>query len=100
MDAAAKHQRPLQGLSAWIITTGAAGMDTQTRGVADALGLAYEMKPIAPRGLYKLLAPWGPVAPGERFGQLRKTSNIKFLDAVHYTHTVMRRLTQADQVQQ
>jgi mitochondrial fission protein ELM1 len=69
MDAVAKHQRPLQGLSAWIITTGAAGMDTQTRGVADALGLAYEMKPIAPRGLYKLLAPWGPVAPGERFGE-------------------------------
>jgi mitochondrial fission protein ELM1 len=69
MDAVAKHQRPLQGLSAWIITTGAAGMDTQTRGVADALGLAYEMKPIAPRGLYKLLAPWGPVAPGERIGE-------------------------------
>src|SRR5262245_20657186 len=68
MDAAARNQRPLQGLSAWIITTGAAGMDTQTRGVADALGLAYEMKPIAPRGLYKLLAPWGPVSPGERFG--------------------------------
>src|SRR5688572_6083010 len=69
MDAVAKHQRPLQGLSAWIITTGAAGMDTQTRGVADALGVAYEMKPIAPRGLYKLLAPWGPVAPGERIGE-------------------------------
>jgi mitochondrial fission protein ELM1 len=69
MDAVAKHQRPLQGLSAWIITTGAAGMDTQTRGVADALGLAYEMKPIAPRGLYKLLAPWGPVTPSERIGE-------------------------------
>lgn len=68
MDAAAKQQRPLQGLSAWIITTGAAGMDAQTRGVADALGLAYEMKPIAPKGLFKLLAPWGPVAPSERFG--------------------------------
>lgn len=68
MDAAAKHQRPLQGLSAWIITTGAAGMDAQTRGVADALGLLYEMKPIAPKGLFKLLAPWGPVAPSERFG--------------------------------
>lgn len=69
MDAVAKHQRPLQGLSAWIITTGAAGMDTQTRGVAEALGLAYEMKPIAPRGLYKLFAPWGPVAPSERIGE-------------------------------
>ena len=67
MDAAAKYQRPLQGLSAWIITTGAAGMDVQTRGVADALGLRYDMKPIAPKGLFKLLAPWGPVAPSERF---------------------------------
>jgi mitochondrial fission protein ELM1 len=68
MDADAQHQRPLQGRSAWIITTGAAGMDAQTRGVADALGLVYAMKPIAPKGIFKLLAPWGPVAPSEHFG--------------------------------
>ena len=62
-----KHQRPLAGRSAWIITTGAAGMDTQTRGVADALGLAYEMKPWRRSGIFKLLAPWGPVAPARAF---------------------------------
>jgi mitochondrial fission protein ELM1 len=61
--------RPLAGRSAWIITTGLAGMDVQTRGVADALGLQYEMKHVAPKGIFKLLAPWGPVAPSERFGK-------------------------------
>ena len=61
--------RPLAGRSAWIITTGLAGMDVQTRGVADALGLRYEMKRVTPKGIFKLLAPWGPVAPSERFGK-------------------------------
>ena len=44
MAAPGRDQRPLAGRSAWIFTTGAAGMDAQTRGVADALGLDYEMK--------------------------------------------------------
>jgi mitochondrial fission protein ELM1 len=69
MEASVTSTRPLAGLSAWIFTTGAAGMDVQTRGVADALGLAYVMKPIAPKGIYRLMAPWGPVAPAERFGE-------------------------------
>ncbi len=43
------RSRPLAGRSAWIITTGIAGMDMQTRGVAEALGLRYEMKPSRPR---------------------------------------------------
>ena len=60
--------RPLAGATAWIITDGKAGMDAQARGVADALRLAYEMKQVAPSGIWKLAAPWGPVAPGERFG--------------------------------
>ncbi len=68
MHATADQFRPLAGLRAWLLTNGAAGMDTQTRGLADALGLSYEMKPIAPRGLYKVLAPWAPVSPNERFG--------------------------------
>lgn len=63
------NDRPLAGRSAWIFTTGAAGMDTQTRGVADALGLDYIMQKVAPKGICKLLAPWGPVSPAERFGQ-------------------------------
>ena len=58
----------LAGATGWIITDGKAGMDVQARGVADALGLDYEMKHVVPRGLWKLAAPWGPVAPAERFG--------------------------------
>ena len=68
MNATAREPRPLEGKRTWIITTGAAGMDAQTRGLADALGLDYEMKPIAPRGFFRLMSPWGPVAPAERFG--------------------------------
>lgn len=49
-------------------------MNVQACGVADALGLQYERKTVAPQGLWRLAAPWGPVAPGERFG----TSASKF----------------------
>lgn len=59
---------PLAGARAWIITDGKAGMDVQARGVADALGLSYEMKQVSPSGLWRVVAPWGPVAPAERFG--------------------------------
>jgi mitochondrial fission protein ELM1 len=69
MASTGNDKRPLAGRSAWIFTTGAAGMDTQTRGVADALGLDYVMQKVAPNGVFKLLAPWGPVSPAERFGQ-------------------------------
>lgn len=61
--------RPLAGARAWIITDGKMGMDVQAKGVADALGLAYEMKRIEPRGLSRIVAPWGPVARRERFGE-------------------------------
>lgn len=44
-------------------------MDVQARGVADALGLAYEMKRVDPKGIHKLLSPWGPVARSERPGE-------------------------------
>ena len=60
--------RPLAGLPGWVITDGKAGMDVQARGVADALGLAYEVKHVDPRGLWKAAAPWGPVQPADRFG--------------------------------
>ncbi len=61
--------RSLSGLRAWLITPGLVGMDVQTQGVAEALGLDYEMKRVDPKGLWRLASPWGPVAPAERFGQ-------------------------------
>lgn len=60
--------RPLSGAKAWIITDGKAGMVVQARGVADALGLDYEMKEVHPTGIFRVLAPWGPVNPAEKLG--------------------------------
>jgi len=57
-----------QPMSCWIITDGKVGMDVQVRGVADALGVDYEMKRVSPHGIFAALAPWGPVTPLERFG--------------------------------
>jgi mitochondrial fission protein ELM1 len=65
-DAAA--ERPLAGLGGWVVTDGKAGMDTQAVGLAEALGLAYRLEHVAPRGLYRVAAPWGPVARSERVG--------------------------------
>lgn len=63
------HPRPLAGARAWIITDGKVGMDVQAKGVAEALGLAYEMKKVSPSGIWQVLAPWGPVGPREKFGK-------------------------------
>jgi mitochondrial fission protein ELM1 len=68
-EAKGSEQRPLKGSKAWLITTGAAGMDVQVEGLALALGLDYELKHVHPKGLWKLAAPWIPVAPSERFGE-------------------------------
>jgi mitochondrial fission protein ELM1 len=65
----AKAERPLKGRSAWLITDGKIGMDVQVRGVADAVGLNYAFKTVAPRQPFRSLSPWGPVDPRERFGQ-------------------------------
>src|SRR5689334_6088397 len=64
-----QRARLLAGARAWLISSGAAGMDVQTRGVAQALGLDYEMKRVEPKGLWRFAAPWGPVSPSERFGE-------------------------------
>jgi mitochondrial fission protein ELM1 len=64
-----------EGLSAvagrcgWVISDGNQGHETQARGVFDAMGLVYEVKRVDPRGLWKALAPWGPVSPAERLGR-------------------------------
>jgi hypothetical protein len=60
--------RPLAGARGWIISDGKAGHEALCLGVAAALGLSVEIKRVTPSGLWKALAPWGPVAPGERFG--------------------------------
>ena len=59
----------MAGARAWIISDGKAGHEALCLGVAEALGLAAEVKRIHPSGLWKALAPWGPVSPRERFGR-------------------------------
>lgn len=65
---AAGGERPLAGATAWLITDGKTGLDVQVRGVADALGLAYELKHVQPKGFWKLAGSLGLVSPMERFG--------------------------------
>lgn len=52
--------RPLAGRRAWLVTDGKAGHEAQAEGVAVALGVDYEWRRVAPRGIAKVLAPWGP----------------------------------------
>jgi len=59
---------PCVALRGWIITDGKIGMDVQCRGVADALGLDYEVKHVTPSGMRGLLAPWSWPSPRERLG--------------------------------
>jgi mitochondrial fission protein ELM1 len=58
----------VRGRSGWIVSDGKAGNDAQTRGVFDAMGLQYEIKRVDPAGIFRVLSPWGPVSPAERFG--------------------------------
>ena len=49
-----------------VISDGLAGHDAQTIGIAEALGLTPDIRRVAPRGLYALLAPFGPPDPRDR----------------------------------
>ncbi|HWK33702.1 MAG TPA: mitochondrial fission ELM1 family protein [Hyphomicrobium sp.] len=60
----------LTGSTCWIFSDGKAGNDAQTLGVANALGLAVELKSVAPHGVHRLLSPWIGVASRERFGEV------------------------------
>lgn len=59
--AATGSARPLAGRTAWLVTDGKAGHEAQAEGVAVALGVAYDWVRVSPRGVARLLAPWGPV---------------------------------------
>jgi uncharacterized protein len=44
--------------SCWILTDGRTGTENNARGLAEALGLAYEVKPVSLRQPWKTLSPW------------------------------------------
>src|SRR5262245_1599640 len=56
------------GRRGWIISDGKRGNEVQSGGVLEALGLVCETKLVEPKGLWRLLSPWGPVSPSEHFG--------------------------------
>jgi len=50
----------------WVLSDGKAGDETQTLGIAEALGLAAQKRLIAPRRLYAALMPYGPIDPRDK----------------------------------
>ncbi len=48
-----------------IFSDGRAGHASQTLGLAEAMGLTPDLRPIAPRGVFAALAPFGPSDPRE-----------------------------------
>lgn len=49
----------------WVLTDGKAGDEVQCLGVAEELGLAPQIRRVAPRAPFVWLMPWGPVDPRE-----------------------------------
>jgi hypothetical protein len=55
----------LRDVTAWVLTDGKAGDEVQCLGVAEALGLAPEIRRVAPRAPFAWAMPRGPVDPRE-----------------------------------
>jgi uncharacterized protein len=64
-----RAMRPLAGRRGWLITDDKTGMLVQARGVAEALGLDWIAKQVAPAGLWRLAAPYGPPDPRDGLGR-------------------------------
>ena len=80
--------RPLAGLKAWLITDDKAGMKVQAEGVATALGLDWESKQVAPRGIWRFTAPYGPPDPrdGKQLARAPNSIGAKEEHAVGREH--------------
>ena len=55
----------LSSARAWIVTDGKAGDENQCVGLAETLGLAFEIRQVPPSGPFGWMAPWGPIDPRE-----------------------------------
>jgi len=51
--------------SCWLLTDGKIGDEVHVRGIAEALGLSYEMRRVEPHWPWVWLMPWGPIDPRE-----------------------------------
>lgn len=52
--------------SAWVLTDGKVGDETQCLGITEALGIEAEVRHVAPRPAWAWAMPWGPIDPRER----------------------------------
>jgi hypothetical protein len=57
-----------EGVRVLLLGSGKAGHEANALGVAEALGVPHEMRPVNPRRLFVGLAPFGPLDPRERPG--------------------------------
>lgn len=59
----------LRDARAWIVTDGKAGDENQCIGIAETLGLSFELRHVAGRAPFAWLSPWGPVDPRDAPGR-------------------------------
>jgi len=57
------------GARVLVLSSGKAGHEANSRGVAEALGAPYIVRVVAPRPLFARLAPYGPLDPRDRPGR-------------------------------
>lgn len=57
------------GARVLVLSSGKAGHEANSRGVAEALGAPYTVRVAAPRPLFARLAPYGPLDPRDRPGR-------------------------------
>jgi hypothetical protein len=58
----------IHGRSGWALFDGRLGTASKVAGLAETLGLECELHAVAPRRLWAMLAPWGPVDPHDWLG--------------------------------
>jgi uncharacterized protein len=56
----------VSGARCWVLSDGKAGDEAQCLGVSERLGLEADIRRIAPRKAFALLAPYGPIDPKDR----------------------------------
>ena len=54
-----------ENVTCWVLSDGKAGDEVQCLGVAETLGLAPQIRHVAPRAPWTWLMPWGPIDPRE-----------------------------------
>jgi uncharacterized protein len=73
-------QSAVAGRTGWVLSDGRAGNEVQSRGVFDALGIAYRVLAAEPKGIWRLFGSRGPVNPSEGLGRPGSPYNLPWPD--------------------